>query len=358
MGKIVQENMLDRNDPKWSHPGLADEYYIDGRMTVDKFCDPDRPYEKKIKSRNKTYAALEEGKPAFFEEHPEYAEHGETLDFTVPGCPEEPDTEVRVTVRRPKKLKKKMPVIFYIAGGALIYGTPYLGPIEELSYKFNCIVVAPWYRSAIDAPYPAAINDCHAAYQWMMDNAADLHVNPEKVVINGLSAGAFLDLTFAFRLKRYGYRPRGVVSLDPIFDDRNDVLSNRYVSDNWDSRQMRQMMEFYLGADREHDDKTPECLPDYATAEDCYGLCPIIIHTSESDAGRDPAMQFMSKLYEAGTYAEIHQWGGTCHATLNNSTEDNEWHIRFNTIVDGNLKDLMKYDMRRDFLLEDDASEE
>jgi|GEM_PF-2843892 len=69
---MSNEQLFDRNDPKWSHPGLAEEYYIDGRSTVDKLLNPEKPYEKRLNSRNKTYAALEEGKPAFFEENPQY----------------------------------------------------------------------------------------------------------------------------------------------------------------------------------------------------------------------------------------------------------------------------------------------
>lgn len=347
---MADQKLFERNDPKWAHPGLLDEYYIDGRSTVDKLTNPEKPYEKRLNSRNKTYRILEEGKQAFFEEHPEYAEQGETKDFTVTGCPEEPHTEVRVTVRMPKKRRKKMATIFYIAGGAMLYGTPYMGPIEEYCYNYNCIVVAPWYRSSLDAPYPAAVNDCHAAYQWMTDHAEELHVNPDKVVITGMSAGAYLDLTFAFRLKRYGYKPRGVVSLDPIFDYKSEALSNHYISDNWDSTQMRKVMELYLGVDGEYDDGKPEALVDYASVEDCKGLCPIVIHTTESDAGRDPAMTFMHKLYEAGTYAEIHQWGGTCHATLYNAPKENPISRRYQMIVDGNIQDFLKYDMRREWL--------
>lgn len=345
--------MFERNDVRWAHPGLIDEYYIDGRKTVNKLTNPEKPYEKRLNSRNKTYTALEEGKPAFFEANPEMNEQGETVHFTIPGCPEEPDTEARVTIRRPKKRRKKMKTIFYIAGGAMLYGTPYMGPIEEYCYNYNCIVVAPWYRSSLDAPYPAAINDCHAAYKWMIENAAELNINPDKVIITGMSAGAYLDIAVAFRLKRYGYKPRGVVSLDPVFGFEGGELSNQYISDNWDSDQMRRVMKLYLGENGEHDDKKPECLPDYATVDDCKGLCPMIIHTTESDAGRDPAIKFAQKLYAAGVYTEIHQWGGTCHATLYNAPKDNPIRERYQVIVDGNIKDLLEYDMRREWLNEE-----
>lgn len=356
---MTELQMFDRNDPKWAHPGLEEEYYIDGRATVDKLLNPEKPLEKRLNSRNKTYTALEEGKGAFFAEHPEYAEQGETKDFYVPGCPEEPDHQVRVTVRMPKKRRKKMPTIFYIAGGAMLYGTPYMGPIEEYCYKYNCIVVSPWYRSSLDAQYPAAINDCHAAYQWMVEHAGELNVNPDKVVISGLSAGAYLSLSFAFRLKRYGYHPRGVVALDPIFEDNMEELSNHYVSDNWDSAQMHKVLTQYFGrADYAKLQLGPEALVDRATLQQCQGLCPVIIHTSESDAGRDPAITFMKKLYAVGVYAELHQWGGCCHATLNNSSPENEMHQRFQSIVDGNIQDLLKYDMRRAWLTEETTETE
>ncbi len=355
---VIDERLLDRNDTKWAHPGFEEEYYIDGRKTVDKLTDPERPYEKRLKSRNKTHVALEEGKPAFFEENPDLAEQGETKDFTVPGCPEEPDHTVRVTVRLPKKRRRKMQTIFYIAGGAMLYGSPYMGPIEEYCRDYNCIVVSPWYRSALDAPFPAAINDCHAAYQWMIEHAEELNVNPDKVVLAGMSAGAYLALAFAFRLKRYGYKPRGVVSLDPIFSDDPAFLSNHYRSDNWDSDQMNKVMNLYLGEGCDRSAVSPEALVDNATIEDCRGLAPIVIHTTESDAGRDPAMAFMSKLYQAGTYAEIHQWGGACHATLYNAPKDNPIRQRYQAVVDGNIRDFLRYDMRRSWLMEDETASE
>lgn len=362
-GDRKEENnrITDRNDVKWAHPGLAEYYYIDGRKTVNRLTNPEKTPEKRLESRNKMYRDIESGHPAQLEGVPGLVEHGVTTSHTVAGCPEEPEAEVRVDVRAPKERKrKKLPCIFYIAGGAFVLGTPHLGPIEEYSMNYNCVVVAPWYRTAVDARYPAAINDLHAAYQWMMENAETLGINPDKIVLAGMSAGAALALSFAFRLKRYGYKPRGVVALDPAAtDDRSHYPSHMYHCDAWDGDQIYRTMMQYFGPENYASGAIgPEGMANHATVEDCKGLCPIIIHTSESDADRDSSMEFMSKLYAAGVFAELHTWAGCCHATLYNAPKDNEIRGRYQQLVDGSFKDFFQYDMRRAWLTEETSESE
>jgi acetyl esterase/lipase len=357
--RIIEPNrQSDRNDLRWAHPGLKDYYYVDGRHTVNKFTNPDKTLEERRAKRDKMYAdicaAHEMTEQAF-------AEFGETKEYMIPGCPEEPDTQVKVEVRFPKKLRKKMPTIFYIAGGAFLLGTPWLGPIEEYSQVFNAVVVAPWYRTGLDARYPGAMNDLHAAYQWMVDNAEELHVNPDKVVITGLSSGAALSLSLGFRLKRYGYKPRGIVAVDPICDERGNYLSHTYVNDALDDEQVQRFMMQYLGPENFGSNALgPEAMCGRATVEDCRGLAPVVIHGAENDVDRDASDEFIHKLYAAGTYAEYHVWGGCCHATLFNSQKDpeeNPFRERFEAVVNGNISDFLKYDMRREWLLDPEQGE-
>ena len=350
-------DMTDRNDLRWAHPGLSDYYYVDGRHTVDKFTQvEEKGIDWCLMKRNKMYSDIEATREGVLQA---WEESGETKIYTIPGCPEEPETEVKVEVRFPKKLRKKMPVVFYIAGGAMLLGTPWLGPVEEYSATFNAIVVAPWYRTSIDAPYPAALNDLHAAYQWMIENAEELHVNPDKVVITGLSAGAQLSLNLGFRLKRYGYKPRGIVAVDPICDERSEgYLSHTYVNDALDDAQISKFMHLYLGDKFGSDELGPEAVANRATVDDCIGLAPVVIHAAENDVDRDASNSFMQKLYAAGTYAEYHVWGGCCHATLFNSPkdpDDNPIRERFEAVVNGNISDFLKFDMRREWLVDDEA---
>jgi acetyl esterase/lipase len=357
---ISLDEMRDRNDLRWAHPGLKDVYYVDGRKVVNKFTNEEKPLEMRRQKRDKMYSDIEMGRPMLFEEHPEFVEHATTTTIMVPGCPEEPETECKVDVRVPnKKSRRKRPVLFYIAGGAFILGTPWLGPVEQYCYDLDCVVIAPWYRTGVDAPYPAAVNDLHAAYQYMVEHAAELNCDPNKVVITGMSAGAALSLSFAFRLKRYGYSPRGVVALDPICDERsNGFLSHTYVNDGLDDEQVKKFSKQYLGKAYGSDDLGPEAFCNHATVEDCYGLCPIVIHGAENDVDRDASNAFMQKLYAAGVYAEYHVWGGCCHATLFNASSEYEQRDRFMAVSTGNIKDFMKYDMRRQWLTEPENAEE
>lgn len=356
--RIENGRIADRNDVRWAHPGLVDYWYIDGRKTVNKFTNPEKTLEERVAKRDKMYGDIAAGHPGALALDPTLEEHGETTVYTAPGCPEEPDTEVKVYVRAPKNRKRrKANVVFYIAGGAFLLGTPYLGPIEELSRDYDCVVVAPWYRTALDAQYPAAINDFHAAYQWMADHSDELNINMDKVVLSGMSAGSAFALAFAFRLKRYGFRPRGVVALDPAAtDDRAVYASHQYNSDAWDGDQIHRTMMAYFGPeDFASAAIGPEGMANHATVEDCHGLCPVIIHSSESDADRDSLMSFAGKLYAAGVYCETHFWGGCCHATLYNAPKDVPERMRYQQIVDGNFRDLWKYDMRREWLVQPES---
>jgi len=56
------------------------------------------------------------------------------------------------------------------------------------------------YKLAPEHPFPAAVDDCWQAYNWIIDNCKDtLWINPRKVVLVGDSAGGNLVLAVALR---------------------------------------------------------------------------------------------------------------------------------------------------------------
>lgn len=59
------------------------------------------------------------------------------------------------------------------------------------------LCVASEYRLTGEAQWPAQIEDVKAAIRWMRVNAADLGIDPEKIVISGNSAGGHLSLVAA-----------------------------------------------------------------------------------------------------------------------------------------------------------------
>lgn len=59
------------------------------------------------------------------------------------------------------------------------------------------VCVASEYRLIDESPWPAAIHDVKAALRWMRANAAQLGIDPERIAVQGNSAGAHLALLAA-----------------------------------------------------------------------------------------------------------------------------------------------------------------
>lgn len=91
------------------------------------------------------------------------------------------------------------PFVFYIHGGGWAAG----GPRRSAAYKDwprvlaslsaqGYVVASVGYRFAREAPFPAAIQDVKAAIRWLKANASLYHVDPNRGMTWGQSAGGHL----------------------------------------------------------------------------------------------------------------------------------------------------------------------
>ena len=142
-------------------------------------------------------------------DHPEWEEFGWWEEYDdIPGCPEEPDApKLHALVRRLRENEAKgpFPTILVIPTGALFFNDIWLFSNATITKYLGAQTVIPKFRSLVDAPYPAAVNDLHATYQWMIDNAQALNIDTDRIVIYGMSSGGHLASALPFRLKRYGW---------------------------------------------------------------------------------------------------------------------------------------------------------
>lgn len=352
---MEKDYVFDVSDPKWGHPELQEQWNY-GSGAALAMTDPRTPFEER-----KTMAIKVTEKAVSVSRNTELEKLCDRSSYMVPGCPEEPDVEVEVRVYRPKELKKKKArCMFYCLGGGMVTREPEMFPIGEMCVLHNCVAVICMFRRAWEAPYPAAINDLHASYQWMLDNAEMLQINRDNIVITGISSGGHLATALPFRLMRYGLpSPKGVVAIVPTVDDRDkDSIGYKIYVGGHDSATQRQMTAMWMGYNYANSSIGPESYANHASVEECIGYPPTFIHTAEFDPSRDSCREFYGKLLEAKTYAEFHCWGGAHHASGEfdggfMNAEENPYSKVLNTVTNKNIEDCFKYDLRRPWVLEE-----
>jgi acetyl esterase len=84
------------------------------------------------------------------------------------------------------------------------------------------------YRKAPEHPFPAALNDAVAAYQWVLANAATFNGNPLKVAVAGESAGGNLATEVCLQARDLGFAmPVHELLVYPVTDFSVNYNSDR-----------------------------------------------------------------------------------------------------------------------------------
>jgi acetyl esterase/lipase len=108
-------------------------------------------------------------------------------------------------------------VLLYFHGGAFVAYTPdvYTAMVTSWCQPLNIRALLVDYRLAPEHPYPTALEDCLAAYHWLLEQGIDAH----NIVIAGDSAGGNLVLAALQHLKAGNQPlPSCAVLLSPFLD--------------------------------------------------------------------------------------------------------------------------------------------
>ncbi|MBW4891882.1 alpha/beta hydrolase [Mucilaginibacter sp. HMF5004] len=90
--------------------------------------------------------------------------------------------------------KKALPLIIYIHGGGWVHGSKEEEKWFSIFFKKEYVIANVEYRIANQAPAPAAIQDIRCALMYLAQNNAKWHIDKERIVIAGSSAGGHLAL--------------------------------------------------------------------------------------------------------------------------------------------------------------------
>ncbi|WP_091228640.1 alpha/beta hydrolase [Microbacterium sp. 3J1] len=208
------------------------------------------------------------------------------------------------------------PGFFHTHGGGMIIGNRWLGVVGFLDWaeRFNGVIVTVEYRLAPEFPDPYPVEDCYAALQWTAENAADLGVDPNRILIGGASAGGGLAAGTALLARdRRGPALIGQLLIYPMLDDRDETVSTHQIDGIgvWDRGSNVTGWTALLGDRKGTADVSIYAAP--ARATDLAGLPPAFIDCGSAEVFRDEDVAYATRLWEAGVQAELHVWAGGFH---------------------------------------------
>jgi acetyl esterase/lipase len=197
--------------------------------------------------------------------------------------------------------KDMSPALLFFHGGGLRMGTPKQGyGLGELLSAKGVVVLSMQYRLA-DKPgltLDAIIADTKSAVRWVRANAKTLGIDPNKIVISGHSAGAYLAATTAL-FARYD---------EPSEDAKVSSVPNAMILWSLPVRRTERNSANILPAGATLDDFQPEKFLR-------GGLPPsTFIHGSvDTIASPQVAQDFQAALKAAGNKTEFHLVEGVDH---------------------------------------------
>jgi acetyl esterase/lipase len=220
---------------------------------------------------------------------------------------------LRLRVYRPRSAGIG-PALVYCHGGAFLLGFPELEEPGCVRYALGaeCTVISVDYRLAPEHPFPAGIEDCFAAVEWVVRNHRELGIDAGRVAVGGASAGGALAAAVALMARDRG-APKLCFQLlvYPVLDDRLNTPSMVGFTDTpvFARRTAEAMWRHYLGP--QPSGVSPYAAP--ARAANLSGLPPAYIEACALDPLRDENIAYATRLLQAGNATELHVNPGTPH---------------------------------------------
>lgn len=140
---------------------------------------------------------------------------------------------------------KNFPLLFFIHGGGFSKGDKAKGKINALLHfgSEDFVIASINYRLSGEAGFPAGIDDCETALDFLIRHFAKYNIDPTKIAIVGNSSGGNYALMLATRLSKQPIKQKlCVVALYPVTNlltlselanaENNDEDMKKYVIKN------------------------------------------------------------------------------------------------------------------------------
>jgi len=212
--------------------------------------------------------------------------------------------------------------LLYIHGGAFMMGSPrsHRTLTSQLSALTGGAVLAIDYRLMPEHPRQAGIDDCRAAYRWLLDHGPDGLLPARALFVAGDSAGGNLTLSLIQWVRDAGLRaPDAAVALSPLTDA---TLASPSLRANLHSDAMLgplfgpmarvpQWLLLWIGLLQT---RIRPCDPRVSPLRgDLTKLPPVLLQASEVEMLFDDSRRYVNRAQAAGSPARLQRWNHMVH---------------------------------------------
>jgi acetyl esterase/lipase len=210
----------------------------------------------------------------------------------------------------------------YIHGGGFVLGSP--KSHRTLTSRFSALtggaVLAVDYRLMPEHRRMAGIEDCRAAYQWMLAHGPEGAGAPQAVFVAGDSAGGNLALSLIAWIRDQGLRaPDAAVALSPATDStfaspslrtnlRSDAMLGPLLGPL--TRVPRSVLLWAGWIQSRINPRNPMVSPVYG---DLSGLPPLLVQASEAEMLLDDCRRYVNRARAAGSPVTLQTWNHVVH---------------------------------------------
>jgi acetyl esterase len=226
------------------------------------------------------------------------------------------DDSIPIRVYRPSDEADVLPLVILTHGGGWATGSldiyDWLG--SNLAVQSRAVVVSLEYRLAPTHRWPAAADDCYAAFVDVVGRAAAWNADGARVAVAGDSAGGNLAAVVTLMARDRSGPPIAFQAL--IYPATDLTLGSRSIEENANApiltkRDITAFRDLYT---------TPENRTDpYASpllAQDHSRLPPALIQVAEHDPIRDDGLRYADALRNAGVAVRTTTYVGMPHGFL------------------------------------------
>jgi acetyl esterase len=202
-----------------------------------------------------------------------------------------------------------LPIALFIHGGGWTLNDidTHDALCRRIAKRSGWLLASLDYRRAPEHRHPAALQDAHLAYGWLLENATRLEGDSARMALVGESSGANTATALALLLRDTGAAPPAFQVLAyPLLDVPGRWPSHRERGSGYtlDSPLLRWFVEHNLPLDFDPGDpyRDPYLFP--LGAPDLQGLPPALVMTAEFDPLRDEGIAYAKRLADAGVPVE------------------------------------------------------